>query len=59
MGRSLYIVNHKDAGDPEFQTTRFVKEYLEKRGKNVLIRENPAEGGGSYKYTVDASVIPE
>ena len=54
---SFYIVTNKDK-DPEFQTTRFVKEYLEKRGKKCTIRENPAEGGGSYKYT-DASVIPE
>ena len=50
---SFYIVTNKDK-DPEFQTTRFVKEYLEKRGKKCTIRENPAEGGGSYKYT-DAS----
>ena len=54
---SFYIVTNKDK-DPEFQTTRFVKEYLEKRGKKCTIRENSAEGGGSYKYT-DASVIPE
>ena len=53
---SFYIVTNKDK-DPEFQTTRFVKEYLEKRGKKCTIRENPAEGGGSYKYS-DASVIP-
>ena len=31
---SFYIVTNKDK-DPEFQTTRFVKEYLEKREKNV------------------------
>lgn len=53
---SFYIITNKDK-DPEFQTTCFVKEYLEKRGKKCTIRENTAEGGGSYKYT-DASGIP-
>lgn len=53
---SFYIITNKDK-DPEFQTTRFVKGYLEKQGKKCTIRENTAEGAGSYKYT-DASEIP-
>ena len=37
-----------------------MKEYLAKTGqkKCTIQGKNPAEGGGSYKYT-DASVIPE
>ena len=54
---SFYIITNKDK-DPGFQTTRFVKEYLEKRGKKCTIRENMADSGGSYKYT-DAAGIPE
>lgn len=54
---SFYIITNKDK-DPGFQTTRFVKEYLEKRGKKCTIRENMAESGGNYKYT-DAAGIPE
>ena len=54
---SFYIITNKDK-DPGFQTTRFVKEYLEKRGKKCMIRENMVDSGGSYKYT-DAAGIPE
>ena len=54
---SFYIITNKDK-DPGFQTTRFVKEYLEKRGKKCTIRENMVESGGNYKYT-DASGIPD
>lgn len=54
---SFYIITNKDK-DPGFQTTRFVKEYLEKRGKKCTIRENMVDSGGSYKYT-DAAGIPE
>lgn len=54
---SFYIITNKDK-DPGFQTTRFVKEYLEKRGKKCTIRENMVEGGGNYKYT-DAAGIPD
>lgn len=54
---SFYIITNKDK-DPGFQTTRFVKEYLEKRGKKCTIRENMAESGGNYKYT-DAAGIPD
>ena len=54
---SFYIITNKDK-DPGFQTTRFVKEYLEKRGKKCTIRENMVESGGNYKYT-DAAGIPD
>ena len=54
---SFYIITNKDK-DPRFQTTRFVKEYLEKRGKKCTIRENMVESGGNYKYT-DAAGIPD
>lgn len=54
---SFYIITNKDK-DPGFQTTRFVKEYLEKRGKKCTIRENIVESGGNYKYT-DAAGIPD
>ena len=54
---SFYIITNKDK-DPGFQTTRFVKEYLEKRGKKCTIRENMVESGGNYKYT-DADGIPD
>ena len=42
---SFYIVTNKDK-DPEFQTTRFVKEYLEKRGKKCTI---PGKSGGGWR----------
>ena len=54
---SFYIITNKDK-DPGFQTTRFVKEYLEKRGKKCTIRENMVESGGNYKYT-NAAGIPD
>ena len=54
---SFYIITNKDK-DPGFQTTRFVKEYMEKRGKKCTIRENMVESGGNYKYT-DAAGIPD
>ena len=54
---SFYIITNKDK-DPGFQTTHFVKEYLEKRGKKCTIRENMVESGGNYKYT-DAAGIPD
>ena len=54
---SFYIITNKDK-DPGFQTTRFVKEYLEKRRKKCTIRENMVESGGNYKYT-DAAGIPD
>ena len=54
---SFYIITNKDK-DPGVQTTRFVKEYLEKRGKKCTIRENMVESGGNYKYT-DAAGIPD
>ena len=54
---SFYIITNKDK-DPGFQTTRFVKEYLEKRGKKCTIRENMVESGGNYKYT-HAAGIPD
>lgn len=54
---SFYIITNKDK-DPGFQTTRFVKEYLEKRGKKCTIRESMVESGGNYKYT-NAAGIPD
>ena len=54
---SFYIITNK-VKDPGFHTTRFVKEYLEKRGKKCTIRENMVESGGNYKYT-DAAGIPD
>lgn len=45
--------------DPDLKITKFVKEYLESRGKSCTIQEHgPLEASVAYKYT-DASTIPE
>lgn len=53
----FYIITNS-IKDPQLETTLFVKEYLESRGKNCMIQENDRKGSkSSYKYT-DASLIP-
>ena len=47
---SFYIITNKDK-DPGFQTTRFVKEYLEKRGKS-------ARSGKTWWKAVEIINIP-
>lgn len=55
---NFYIITN-GVKDPNLTTTRFVKEYLMKRGKKCTLQENPiGEGGRAYKYT-NASKIPE
>lgn len=53
----FYIITNS-IKDPQLETTLFVKEYLESRGKSCMIQENDRKGSkSSYKYT-DASLIP-
>ena len=54
----FYIITNDDK-DPNLETTRYVKDYLESRGKHCSIKENSkGKENGAYKYT-DASRIPE
>ena len=55
---NFYIITN-EVKDPNLETTNFVKDYLEKKGKHCTIREN-TEGSlrHTYKYT-NASDIPE
>lgn len=55
---NFYIITNEEK-DPGLATTRFVQEYLKKRGKGCILRESfTGEGGDDYKYT-NASRIPE
>lgn len=54
----FYIITN-NLKDPGLATTRFVRDYLEERGKICLFEEHPEHSSpGSYKYT-NASLIPE
>lgn len=54
----FYIITN-NLKDPGLATTRFVRDYLEERGKTCLFEEHPDHPSpGSYKYT-NASLIPE
>jgi len=54
----FYVVTN-GMKDPNLTVTRFVKEYLESRGKCCLIQDGGIlESAVGYKYT-DASTIPE
>lgn len=57
--KNFFIITN-EIKDPDLKTTRFIKEYLENRGRRCTIQES-AKGnrmGVLYKYT-DASSIPD
>lgn len=55
---TFYIITNYQK-DPELETARAIRQYLEKRGKTCYIQSNEPEGSGSaYKYT-DAAQVPD
>lgn len=53
----FYIITNK-LKDPGLETTRFIRDYLQQRGKSCLIQDrSEASSLGTYKYT-DVSKIP-